>query len=246
MDSAILVLGLGSILGLVALDVLRPARAFPRVRWWRLRGVLGFALYLALAGALPLLWDGWLGEHRLLDASGLDPWVGGVIGVLVLQLFSYAWHRTMHSVPLLWRLFHQMHHSAERLDVFGAFLFHPLDVLGFTFVGSFALVFVFGVSAEAAMVANVIGLVCAVFQHANIRTPRWLGLFVQRPESHAVHHQRGLHSYNYSDFPLWDIVFGTYFNPAHWRGEVGFYDGASSRVAEMLIGRDVSTPRSGR
>lgn len=81
------------------------------------------------------------------------------------------------------------------------------------------------------------------FQHANVRTPRWLGYLVQRPESHAVHHERGIHRYNYSDLPLWDIVFGTFRNPARWAGEVGFHDGASRRIPEMLIARDVSAPR---
>ena len=37
---------------------------------------------------------------------------------------------------------------------------------------------------------------------ANVRTPQWLGYLVQRPESHSVHHQRGVHAYNYSDLPL--------------------------------------------
>jgi len=51
-----------------------------------------------------------------------------------------------------------------------------------------------------------------------------------------------VHAFNYADFPLWDIVFGTFKNPAHFEVESGFYDGASSRIGEMLIGRDVATP----
>ena len=42
----------------------------------------------------------------------------------------------MHSSDLLWRVFHQTHHSAERVDIWGALYFHPLDVIGFAFVGS--------------------------------------------------------------------------------------------------------------
>jgi sterol desaturase/sphingolipid hydroxylase (fatty acid hydroxylase superfamily) len=57
-----------------------------------------------------------------------------------------------------------------------------------------------------------------------------------------VHHERGVHAYNYSDLPLWDIVFGTFRNPGAWEAETGFYNGASSRIADMLIGRDVSQP----
>jgi len=52
-----------------------------------------------------------------------------------------------------------------------------------------------------------------------------------------------VHRYNYSDLPLWDMVFGTFRNPPTWEGEVGFYTGGSARVWEMLIGRDVTTPR---
>jgi sterol desaturase/sphingolipid hydroxylase (fatty acid hydroxylase superfamily) len=52
-----------------------------------------------------------------------------------------------------------------------------------------------------------------MFQHANLRTPRWLGYIIQRPESHGIHHERGLHAFNYADLPLWDMVFGTFRNP---------------------------------
>ena len=51
-----------------------------------------------------------------------------------------------------------------------------------------------------------------------------------------------MHAYNYSDLPLWDIVFGTFRNPERWEGEVGFYNGASSRIGEMLLWQDVSEP----
>jgi len=86
-----------------------------------------------------------------------------------------------------------------------------------------------------------------VFQHANLKTPRWVGYLVQRPESHAVHHERGVHAYNYSDLPLWDMVFGTFRNPAADRPlpQQGFYDGASARLLDMLLFRDVSLPRGG-
>ena len=86
-----------------------------------------------------------------------------------------------------------------------------------------------------------------MFQHANIKTPYWLGYLIQRPESHAVHHGRGIHRYNYSDLPLWDILFGTFRNPRTVEGlQVGFYRGASARIPEMLVGRDVTQPKLAR
>ena len=61
----------------------------------------------------------------------------------------------------------------------------------------------------------------------------------------AVHHARGIHAYNYGNFPLWDVLFGTFRNPATFPQEAGFWDGASARVGAMLLGRDVSAPPQG-
>lgn len=233
---------LGSYLLFIALDFWRPARAFPRIPFWRAKGVIFFLLNLSLSMTLPLLWDGWLGRFRLLDATGLGTVGGAVFGLIVLQLGVYVWHRALHGVPFLWRTFHQMHHSAERLDVFGALYSHPLDAAGFALLYSLALVVLTGVSAEAAMLASGAASFLSFFQHANVKTPRWLGYVIQRPEMHAVHHERGVHHHNFSDFPVFDLLFGTFRNPPDWRGQAGFYDGGSKRIGEMLIGRDVAAP----
>lgn len=231
--------------GLALAELLAPARAFPRLRFWRVKGTVYFGLYLAIATIVPQTVDRWLAPLQLLDVSGLGLGWETALAVLALQLVSYGWHRAMHRVPFLWRWFHQMHHSAERVDVFGAFLFHPFDVVGFSVMGSVALVLLVGVSPEAAGLANVIVFSVVVFGHTNVRTPRWLGYLVQRPENHGVHHQRGVHAYNYADFSIIDMLFGTFRNPETWEEPAGFYDGASRRVGEMLIGRDVSVAVSG-
>jgi sterol desaturase/sphingolipid hydroxylase (fatty acid hydroxylase superfamily) len=67
-----------------------------------------------------------------------------------------------------------------------------------------------------------------------------MGFLFQRPESHLVHHAQGLHDYNYSDLPLWDILFGTFRNPREWNGRCGFGDANEHRIVEMLLGVDVS------
>jgi len=236
------VLLLAAYAALVALDFLKPGRSYPTMRFWRLKGFAFFVLNIALFSTLPFLWDEWLGEHRVLDASGLGTAGGAIFGLLVVQFCSYWWHRTMHNTKLLWRFFHQLHHSAERVDIFGAMYFSPLDVLGFAFVGSFGLVWLAGVSPEAAVLANGIATFAGLFQHANLKTPRWLGYVLQRPENHALHHERGVHAYNYGDIAFWDIVFGTFKNPESVDAQAGFYDGASQRIGAMLLGKDVSEP----
>ncbi|MDQ4088024.1 MAG: sterol desaturase family protein [Pseudomonadota bacterium] len=230
----------GLFAGFAALDLVTRARSFPEVRHWRLKGLAFTFLYFAAATYAPLMWDGWLGEHRLFAADALPLWAQIAGGFLLLEFGIYAWHRTMHNTSLLWRWFHQLHHSAERVDIWGAFYFHPFDTLGFTFLGSLCLVLGFGVSAEAAIFINLASTFCAMFQHANIRTPRWLGYFVTRPESHSLHHERGVHARNYGDVPWFDMVFGTFENPREFNSEVGFYEGGSKRLGEMLIGRVIA------
>lgn len=231
------------VVGLLALcELVAPGRRFPERRRWRIKGVAYFAAYLFIATLVPSALDSWLGRFQVFDLTHLGLGAGTLVGVLVLELVSYAWHRALHRVPFLWRWFHQMHHSAERIDVFGAFIFHPFDVVGFSVMGSVALVLLVGVSPAAAGLANVIVFAAVVLGHTNLRTPRWLGYLVQRPENHSLHHQRGLHAHNYADFSIIDAVFGTFANPKSWQGQAGFYDGASERVGEMLRGRDVSSP----
>lgn len=233
-------IALAMFVAFVVAELATRARAFPEIAGWRVKGTIFTLLYFATATYSPLLWDAWLGEHRFFDASALPFWMQVLGGFLALELGVYAWHRTMHNVPLLWRWFHQLHHSAERVDIWGAFYFHPLDMLAFTLVGSLALVLGFGVSAEAALIVNVLATFCSMFQHANIRTPRWLGYLVTRPESHSAHHERGVHARNYGDIPLYDMIFGTFYNPREFTGEVGFHPGASREIGPMLIGRAIA------
>ncbi len=229
-----------ALFGVIALaERIRPARRLPTVRLWRTQGVISLAVLFGLSFGLPMLWDGWLGAHRLVDATALGTLGGAAFGLFAVQLLSYTWHRTMHRVPFLWR-FHQLHHSAERFDVYGSPMLHPVDIAGFTLASSLGMVLVLGVTTEAAMLAGTVGTFLALFQHANVRTPRWLGYLIQRPESHSIHHQRGLHAMNYGDIALWDIVFGTFRNPAEFANEVGFWDGASRRIGSLLVGRDVT------
>jgi sterol desaturase/sphingolipid hydroxylase (fatty acid hydroxylase superfamily) len=231
---------LGVFGGFAALDVVRRGQFWPEVAAWKATGALCFILYFAGATFAPLMWDAWLGQHQIVDASRLPFWAQVAGGFLLLELGIYAWHRTMHKVPFLWRWFHQMHHSAERLDIWGAYYFHPFDMLGWALLGSLVLVGGFGLGGEAALVVNLLALPLGMIQHANIRTPRWLGYFVQRPESHSLHHKRGHHANNYGDLPLFDMIFGTFANPTAFEPRLGFHEGASRQLGEMLRGKAIA------
>ncbi|MBL8384121.1 MAG: sterol desaturase family protein [Burkholderiales bacterium] len=218
-----------------------PGRPLPSVRGWHLRALAVFAVYVLLSSYLPLLWSGALAPLQVFDLSGWPAWSAVALGLLGYELLAYAYHRGMHAVDAWFRVSHQMHHSAERLDVYGAFWFSPLDIVGWTLVPSVALTLL-GLPPAAATTTILVITFLAIFQHANLRTPRWLGYVVQRPESHTIHHARGIHAKNYADLPLIDMLFGTFENPRRFEHATGFWHGASARVLDMLLARDVSRP----
>lgn len=237
------VLGLFS--GLMLWERLAPGRTLPPVHGWLPRALASFALYLMLSAYLPLLWGDALASLQWFDLSRWPTAAAAAAGVLVYELGAYAYHRAMHTFTPLWRLLHQMHHSAERLDVASAFWFSPLDMVGWTLLASVAFTLI-GLPPQAATPAILFITFLAIFQHANVRTPRWLGYLVQRPESHSLHHARGVHRHNYADLPVVDMVFGTFRNPPAHARETGFWQGASARVLDMLLLRDVSSRQAER
>lgn len=228
--------------GLMIWEAAAPGRALPKIKGWKLRGLASFAAFFYLSSYLPLIWDAHLARFQLFDLSRLGTAGGAIAGLLLVELAIYWWHRSMHSSDVLWRVFHQMHHSAERVDTFGAFYFSVFDMVGWTVLSSLCLVLIVGVTPQAATIILLATTFLTIFQHTSVRTPRWLGYVIQRPESHTVHHGKGIHAYNYSDLPVMDILFGTFRNPAGYEIETGFYTGASERVADMHLFRNVSTP----
>ena len=80
MEEYIPLVFIGLYVGFSILEAVRPGRALPAIKHWRLKGAVSLAIYFFLSGSLPLLWDGWLGEHRVIDATGLGAVGGAVVG----------------------------------------------------------------------------------------------------------------------------------------------------------------------
>src|SRR5690606_37142551 len=124
---------------------------------------------------LPLIWDKYLIQYQLIDLSMLGTVGGALAGVLLYQFGIYVWHRSMHKSNVLWRVFHQMHHSVERVDTYSAFMFSPMDMIGYMALGSLLLVLVAGFTPQAATVTLLANTFFSMFQHSNIRTHIWIG-----------------------------------------------------------------------
>lgn len=227
---------------MLALERVAPGRDLPKVRGW-LAKCFGFFVVAAVIGTIvPALLVAAIAPYAPLHLAVLGIVVGGIVGFLATDVVSYGVHRLLHNVPWLWRWTHQMHHSAERVDIAGGAYFHPFDIV-VQVVATTSAALLLGLSPEATAFGGYLSFVISMFQHLNVRTPQWLGWIIQRPEAHAVHHARGVHAYNYGNLMLWDLAFGTFRNPATFTSPAGFWDGASRQVGAMLLGRDVGEQR---
>ncbi len=225
----------------LVLELFWRARRYDVGPLWRVRALAVTAAVYGVSLVVGRAWGALLPQWSLVDGAALGTWGGALAGILLYELMHYWYHRAAHEWDWLWRAGHQMHHSAESIDAFGAYYLHPLDAALFTTWSVIAFFPVLGLAPESAAIAGAFLAFNAAFQHANIRTPHWLGYLIQRPESHAVHHGRGIHRWNYSDLPLWDMVFGTFRNPAADVPEqAGFQPGASARLGAMLAFRNVA------
>lgn len=211
--------------------------SFPAVRRWRLIGVAALVVTLAVNVMVAPTVLGLLPRSSPFDLKSLGLWAAGP-AVILTTFFTYWTHRIQHRFDALWRLGHQLHHSVQRVDIASAMMFHPIDVAVQATATTLAA-WLLGVTVEAAALAGLIGFLLALFQHWNVATSRWIGLIVQRPEAHCLHHERDVHARNYGDLPVWDMLFGTWANPVRADVPVGFAGYRSKRIGTMLLCFDV-------
>jgi sterol desaturase/sphingolipid hydroxylase (fatty acid hydroxylase superfamily) len=230
---------IGMAIVMMVVELRRPGRQWPRVAGWWWRAALLNTAQLAMVFIFGVAWEKWMTEIRLFSGESLGVTGGAIIGYLVITFVYYWWHRWRHESGILWRWFHQIHHSAQRIEIITSFYKHPFELFANGVLSSFILYALVGLSPVAATNAVLICGLAELFYHWNVKTPHWLGYIVQRPESHCVHHQESLHWYNFSDIPLWDMMFGTFYNPQTWQYQCGLGADNERRLLEMLIGRDL-------
>ena len=205
---------------------------------WYLRALPMNALQVGCAYLGAATWERWLPASPW--AGAIAPGWDVVVGYLVLTFIYYWWHRARHEVPWLWRTLHQFHHSPVRLELITSFYKHPCEMLVNGLLSSLILTTLVGLDQEATTLVVAVTAIAELFYHWNVRTPYWLGYLFQRPEMHCVHHERDVHTSNFSDLPLWDALFGTWRNPRRRDIACGFPAQRELRVLDLLVGRDVN------
>lgn len=227
-------------IAMMIVERLKPGRAFPTVRGWWMRAIAVNIVQIGIVFLAGVTWDGWLRRYRPWSADALGVIGGAVVGYIVVTFIYYWWHRARHSSDFLWRWFHQFHHSPQRIEIITSFYKHPFELVVNGILSSLIVYWLVGLDVKAATLAVTLTGVAELFYHWNVRTPYWLGFVIQRPESHLVHHQEGLHAFNYGDLPLWDMLFGTFRNPRAWNARCGFAEQRELRVGDLLLGHDVN------
>ena len=223
---------------------LAPGRPLPASPGWYWRAVLLNLGQLALIGLGGLTWNRYFRDAALLPIGGWsNPVAEGAFYWVCGSFVFYWWHRLRH-VDGFWHVFHQVHHSAARIEVATTYYKHPLEITADAVIAGFLIYAVCGGTAEAGAWSSFFGASAAAFYHANLRTPRWLGWFIQRPEHHAIHHQLGVHAFNYSDLTLWDRLFGTFRDADDFVPHCGFPGRQEQELTAMLCFRDVYEPAS--
>lgn len=228
--------------GCMVLERMIPGWRLPSVRTWPLRVVAINIVQLGVILVAGATWEKWLSSSSLFHLSEhVLPIAGGAIAYFIATFVFYWWHRWRHEVDLLWRLFHQTHHSPQRIELITSFYKHPGEMVVNSLIGSALVYTLLGLSLEAGAVYTACTALGEFFYHTNVRTPRWVGFFFQRPEMHRIHHQHGRHKNNYGDIVWWDMLFGTYENPELFTQRCGFDPDKEEMLGRMLLYEDVHT-----
>ena len=204
---------------------------------WLLRAASFNLLQAAVAFMGVKTWDTWFARASLVEGGAIDGAAGVALGYVLVTFVFYWWHRARHEVPVLWRFLHRVHHSPSRLEILATFYKHPVEMIINALMVSALLYLALGLEPAAVFSVVLLTGLAEFFYHWNVRTPHWVGWFLQRPEMHRVHHARGYHTCNFSDLPIWDALFGTLNNPREDIEHCGFPE--EKRVLRLLVGRSV-------
>ena len=185
-----------------------------------LAGVNGLIVAFVFAGLWVMAAE-WAIAHgfgmmNLLAASSGEPfWLHAFGSILLLDGWTYAWHRLNHRIPFLWR-FHRVHHADAKMDVSTAGRFHFGEIV-FSSALRIPLIALVGAYAWELILYETMMFAVVQFHHANIVLPakidRVLNWFIVTPAMHKVHHSRLRNETdsNYSAFlSIWDRLFHSF------------------------------------
>jgi sterol desaturase/sphingolipid hydroxylase (fatty acid hydroxylase superfamily) len=209
-----------------------PGWPLPHVRTWPLRVLLVNGVQLGVILLAGFTWERWLSSASVFQLSEhVSPAGGGLIAYFIATFVFYWRHR--------WRHEYSFRRGFTRSTTVPTLVITSHNSAKWS---SFDLASVYTHSFGLHRGRNYLHNVHALgefFYHTNVKTPRWVGFFFQRPEMHRIHHQHNRHKNNYGDITWWDMLFGTYENPKEWVHTCGFDDMKEQQLLPMLAYKDV-------
>ena len=207
------------ILGLEFFFPLREKKWNMKKRWlqnWSL-SILNTLVIRVLSFVTPV-WFALYVENQwwgILNNVSLSFWIELIITIFILDFAIYLQHVASHKWDWFWKL-HQIHHSDEALDVSTALRFH-IGEISISLLYKVALVWIFGFSAMWIAIFEIILVCSAIFNHANLKLPKFLEKYMSyilvTPQFHQVHHSV-IHTETDSNywffFSFWDRLCKTY------------------------------------
>ncbi len=184
----------------------------------RLRNFGFLCVFIFIGGIFSTM----LREFFAIDQAIVDnPSIAMTAGLALLSLFAtdfffYWYHRLAHVSKTIWPI-HELHHSDAELNVTSGLRTHWLENPLQALIITAPVTFLVGTSSWLAFVLPIVQLFWLFFTHANIKlhfgilTPVIVG-----PQLHRIHHsvERELQFKNYAQyFPIFDILFGSYYRP---------------------------------
>ncbi len=159
----------------------------------------------------------WTAEQGvgLLNWLPVAPSVRWLPALLLLDAWTYTWHRLNHTVPFFWR-FHRLHHSDRAMDVTTANRFHFGEIT-LSSLFRVPVLAIIGCRLDELALYEVLLFAVVQFHHANVGLPEWLDralrLVIVTPHLHKVHHSVVVaeQNANFSSlFSWWDRVARTF------------------------------------
>jgi len=127
-----------------------PGWKLPAVPTWTIRVLAINFVQLLVVTLAGFSWEKWLSPYSAFHLSHYVPaWAGGTIAYVIATFIFYWWHRWRHESDFLWTRVHQIHHSAQRIEVITSFYKHPLEMTVNSLIGSLLVYSLLGLSPEA-------------------------------------------------------------------------------------------------
>jgi sterol desaturase/sphingolipid hydroxylase (fatty acid hydroxylase superfamily) len=163
-------------------------------------------------------------DFRLGDEKGIALLVGAfLLSTLLGDFFFYWYHRSLHANDILWQ-HHKMHHMDPEFDALTGPRQNWLESFFSVFFISVPMAVLFKFDAMDPLRAGLInGAIIGFLQsvvfinHSNLRMQFGkLGVLFISSQTHRIHHSflpQHRDKNFVAFFPIWDILFGTYYHP---------------------------------